>query len=265
MVQVDVFWSYAIGATFACAAHRQLETKAAPLTTEHFVKTLFYLAVLFAPSGVYLLWRFPGWETMFAGDRNLPAWLVALFAATNVTQGALGFYVAWALIRRGRLHLANLQWTLGYFFMFFILVHGWDGTGYRRFLYAGTIEQWRAHEPLPFLRFPVSAVAVTLYVMGAILLPIMFAMAWNWLRDGWLLDEEMRGRTDLPTARAAVSAYVVTILGLTLGAAIAASWLIKLLGWAFGGLVFVAADYYLLVRPGAAYSRQFRSLTLDKR
>ena len=50
-------------------------------------------AALFVPSGVWLLWRFPSWETMHAGDRSLPAWLVAAFVATNATQGVLGFLV----------------------------------------------------------------------------------------------------------------------------------------------------------------------------
>ena len=77
MVQVDVFWSYAIGSGLAVAASRQLRARRtipaaerAPLTeTPWFNHTLLFLALLFAPSGLYLLWEFPSWETMHAGDR----------------------------------------------------------------------------------------------------------------------------------------------------------------------------------------------------
>jgi hypothetical protein len=265
MVQVDVFWSYAIGATFAGAAHRQLADKAAPLTTEPFVKTLLFLSALFAPSGMYLLWRFPGWETMFAGDRNLPAWLVALFAITNVTQGVVGFYVAYALIRRGRIYWANLQWALGYFCMFFVLVHGWDGTGYKRFLYPGTIEEWRAGVAMPPWSFATSAVAATLFVMGLVLLPIMAAMATGWLRDGYRHDERAREKYPEPTMRRVTANVGFTVCVLTLGAAIAASVLIHLLGKYVGGAVFLGAFYYLAVRPDSAYSRRMAAFAMDDR
>ena len=75
----------------------------------------------------------PSWETMHAGSRELPGWLVAAFAATNVTQGALGFAVVYLLVARGKVWAAWLNWFFAYFAMFFILVHGWDGRGYQRF------------------------------------------------------------------------------------------------------------------------------------
>src|SRR5215212_10227092 len=101
MVQVDVFWSYAIGAGFAVAATRQIARSAATsrstpdrwqrLNSPYWVATVLYCALLFAPSGVYLLWAFPDWETMQVAHNHtsLPAWLVTIFAITNVTQGML--------------------------------------------------------------------------------------------------------------------------------------------------------------------------------
>src|SRR5215831_2221872 len=143
MVQVDVFWSYGIGATFAVAAARQLarfheqqavaKEKKSVLETPFFTKTVLFLAILFAPSGLYLVWNFPSWETMHVGDKNMPAWLVTLFAITNITQGILGFWVAYRLIAAKKLYSAYLTIIAAYFAMFFILVHGWDGTGYQRF------------------------------------------------------------------------------------------------------------------------------------
>ena len=126
MVQVDVFWTYALGASFAAAAGRQLKETAreggSPFYTPYFMRALLFLSILFVPSGVCLLWAFPGWETMFAGDRNLPAWLVTLFCVTNITQGILGYWVAYKLVEKDRLYWAHMQWVFGYLLMFFILL-----------------------------------------------------------------------------------------------------------------------------------------------
>ncbi len=92
MVQVDVFWAYAYGAGFSIAAFRQLKkiTEEAAVQggntgnvrkkdenparknkmlfeNKYFVQALLYIAILFVPSGAYLLWNFPSWETMHAG------------------------------------------------------------------------------------------------------------------------------------------------------------------------------------------------------
>ena len=107
MVQVDVFWSYGLGATFAAASSRQLlarrraatAAEAAPVAEPqvgppahsrwrdpYLLRTLLFLALIFGPSGVYLVWAFPSWETMHVGTKDMPAWLVTLFAVTNITQ-----------------------------------------------------------------------------------------------------------------------------------------------------------------------------------
>src|SRR6266487_4164235 len=146
MVQVDVFWSYGIGAGFAAAAAHHLRAPAAPAvgnrpgrwSDPYLLTTVLYCGLLFAPSGIWLLWGFPDWETMqVARDHAvLPAWLVALFAVTNVSQGLLGYWVGRRLVESGRTYAAFLQAGVGYLGMFFILVHGWDGRGYQRFFSA---------------------------------------------------------------------------------------------------------------------------------
>ncbi|MBF6176582.1 hypothetical protein [Nocardia blacklockiae] len=94
--------------------------------------------MLFAPSGVYLLWAYPEWETMQVADghSSQPAWLVTVFVITNVTQGVLGYRVGQLLISSGHRYVAFLRAGVAYFAMFFILVHVWDGRGYQRFLSA---------------------------------------------------------------------------------------------------------------------------------
>jgi hypothetical protein len=64
MVQVDIVWSYAFGATFAASSARQLAQEEKPFANKTYSFVLHFLSILFAPSGLYLLWQFPQWETM---------------------------------------------------------------------------------------------------------------------------------------------------------------------------------------------------------
>lgn len=253
MVQVDVFWSYGLGAGLAVAAGEQLRreappaddpksTRVDPMASGHFARSLLYIACLFAPSGVCLLWAFPSWETMHVGDRDLPAWLVTLFAATNVSQGALGYFVARRAIREGRTLRACMHWAAAYFGMFFILVHGWDGTGYRRFFSAtkAQFESWHAGRPLEFLS---SDVAMTLYAMGCVLLPVLFAMSVRWTRRGHRLQgREAAGRVAL------VVRALIVVFGVGLGLAILASVMTHALGWWPGFLAALAFAYVVATK-----------------
>jgi len=65
MIEVDVFWSFAFGASFAAFAQESLRAEEKPFVNEWFLYTLVFLSTIFAPSGIYLLWAFPGWESMF--------------------------------------------------------------------------------------------------------------------------------------------------------------------------------------------------------
>ncbi len=265
MVQVDFFWSYSFGASFACAAYRQLEQEERPARSEFFIKTLLFVSLLFAPSGIYLLWEFPGWETMFAGDGKLPGWLVTAFAITNVSQGILGFFVATWLIKKGKIYAANLQYVFGYIIMFFILVHGWDGIGYKRFLYSGTIEQWQAGIPIPFYKFFTSDVALALYGMGVVLVPVLAWCLTRWLMEGY----RMAG---LVEAEQGASAYVRLIKTIFLAAfalpfvfAVGASLLVHLFGFILGILIFLPLLYFLGLRKGGFIHGRIANIVLDER
>lgn len=137
MVQVDVFWGYAWGASLAVACGRQLARRENPLDSQFWASTLIFLSLFWAPTGLLLLLRHPSWETMQAAQdlSDIPIWLILAFGITNITQGMLGFWVGLKLIKRGHELAAQLNWIAGYFGMFFILLYGWDGLGYDRFLY----------------------------------------------------------------------------------------------------------------------------------
>ncbi len=177
MVQVDVFWTFAIGSSFAAAAAKPLARIERPLESRYFTYTLLFLSVLFAPSGVYLLWAFPGWETMFMLDRNVHAIVPCLFASTNIVFGVLGFWWAWRLIRAGRARDVHKLWIAGYAGMLSIL-----GFGFRRFLYAGTSDDWKAGVEYPLGAFFSSPVFYTLLAMAVVLLPAMLYPYLVWTR-----------------------------------------------------------------------------------
>jgi hypothetical protein len=272
MVEVDVFWSYAIGAGMAVAATHQLAKSDAEdtradrrwWTSPYWVATVLYCALLFAPSGVYLLWAFPDWETMQVAHNHasLPAWLVTAFVVTIVTQGMLGYWVSERLIRAGHRYAALLQVGLGYFGMFFILVHGWDGRGYQRFFSAdrNVFESWpRDPSPGEALQrvgdWLTSPVALTLAGMSVIVV-VLLAMMAAWLQEGYRLA----GISPAPSPPVIVAVLLGAVFVVVLGSAIAASVLIHLLGWWIGvpvaaGLLWVAA-----LGPRFALGRQIFAL-----
>ena len=274
MVQVDVFWSYGLGASMALAAGRQLKARreqaaATPPADRlpgdpadpgslwrnpFFLKTILYAALLFAPSGAYLLWNFPDWETMQAGTRDLPAWLVVCFAITNVTQAMLGFWVVERLMVAGGRYAALLQVPLAYLGMFFILVHGWDGTGWRRF-FSPDAAHYRAWDG-DWARWLTSDVALTLAAMGAVLLPVLFTALVRWQRQGYALAADGEPR---PGAAAIVALHLALVFGAALSLAVAAHGLIATLGTipgAAAGIALAAAAF----APGGPVHRIARSL-----
>jgi hypothetical protein len=278
MVQVDVFWSYGIGAGFAVANTHALKSAMSrgerPFDTRVFRNALFFLAVAFAPSGVCLLWAFPDWETMHVGDRNLPAWLVTLFAATNITQGALGYWVASRAIERGRPYIAFLQWLLGYFGMFAILVHGWDGTGYQRF-FSPTAAAFAQFTPATIRDWFVSDVAITLGILGIFIVPpLSYGMARALVRGYRLVAEARRGELGAyaiegSSAREAESAGSIAFLttlvlfvavGLLPATAVLMSLAIRGLGVWIGLPAFALVVYAVGLRPGGVYHRLYERL-----
>ncbi|MGW7365167.1 hypothetical protein ACWGI8_17430 [Streptomyces sp. NPDC054841] len=275
MVQVDVFWSYGIGASFATAAAYRLRSRpTAPRrrafrwSDPYLMGTVLYCSILFAPSGAWLLWGFPDWETMQVARSHgaLPAWLVALFAATNVSQGVLGYWVAARLIAVGRVYAAFLQAGAGYFGMFFILVHGWDGRGYQRFFSADreTFAAWpenpSAGEALSRVGdWLASPVAVTLYGMGAVLVPVMLGAMVSWLRSG---ERDPAGGTAPGHVRILI-AVLGAVFGVALGSAVASSVLVHLLGWWLGVPAAAVLLAVVVVRRGTgAAHRTFGLLSL---
>lgn len=279
MVEVDIFWSYAIGAGFAAASARQIKDEENTTLNPYFFKSMLYLSTLFAPSGIMLLWAFTGWETMYVWNREtLPAWLVPIFAITNVTQGILGFWITHKLIKSNKYFWANMQWVLGYMAMFFILVHGWDGTGYRRFFTfnsTGAAGWWlekgvkgsdvltQGFGPWVALKWTISPVALTLYAMGIIMLPLMFYWIGKWATEGYktgyMVDVEKARQVTIGGVVKTVTRIVFID---TLGSVIVWSILIHLFHGLVGSLIFIPLFAFFGCGPSGFLRKHIEAITL---
>jgi len=173
MVQVDIFWAYGLSSGLTLAAAQGLKKEDHPFINKYFVAILLWIAVMFAPSGMYLLWEFPSWETMFVAlnHNSIPGWLVVLFGVTNITQGILGYWITYRLIMQNKMKAARMQTIWSHAAMFFILFVGWDGTGFMRFTHTGTAQEFADGVRYPWTNFFTSPVAITLIVMGVFLIP----------------------------------------------------------------------------------------------
>lgn len=174
MLEVDVFWSFSFGAAFAACSAGSLKNEETFWLTPSFVYSLVFLSLIFAPSGLYLLWDNPGWESMYLlGDKNeIHAALPTLFAFTNVLLGIIGFYVTYRKIRQHR-HEPQLNMSMNQYW-----VHAYTcfnailGMGYNRFMYPYGWQEWQAGQVYPLTDFFFSRMLFTLLAMGVVLLPV---------------------------------------------------------------------------------------------
>lgn len=267
MVQVDVVWAYAFGSTFAAATAHQLQREEKPFNNKSYTFILLFLAIFFAPSGLYLLWQFPQWETMqvAASRDDIPAWLVVIFAVTNITQGIAGYWTTYWLARRGRFQLAHANWMAAWIIFWFILACGWDGTGYQRFLYDASVmggEPWAPGKHMGLSFFYGSNVFRALVVMALCFVPMLAYGMVSPGRAETARDSAHGGR--LPGAPLSLALYLGTQWVICLGLAILAAAVVINLGDIFGhiawgyavGLPLIALVYYLaLFRKGMPLRR----------
>lgn len=164
MVQIDVFLAYGLGAAVALRGGRRRADSEASPEARRFSWTLLWLGAAFAPQTMYLLWRFPAWETMFVfgAQGEIPAWFAALAPAAMVVVGAAGYRVTAALKERGRERLAASLIAIAGLASLELVTVGWDGAGYQRLLYPGSAAEWAAGVSYPVRAFFTGEVARTL-------------------------------------------------------------------------------------------------------
>lgn len=198
MLQIDVFWSFAWGAMFAALAHSTLvehykslraqEKVKSRLTLEEifvnkiFVQLMIFMSFVFVPSGLYLLWGYPAWESMiWLKDRDSTHPVVpTLFAFINAFMGTLGFYVTARLIEStpsSESEKVHFYWISAYGIFNAIL-----GMGYNRFIFAGSYGDWVAGRMNTLNEFLQSDVLNTLLTMATFFVPIAFTLLIGHLR-----------------------------------------------------------------------------------
>lgn len=214
---------------------------------EYFVRNLFFLSLLFVPSGAVLLWSNPSWETMQAGSyETIPQWLVGIFTTTNMTQGILGFLVTYNLLMKGKLYDAALQTILAHTAFFFILINGWDKTGYQRFFSKDreSFENWKWTNAFSWL---FSDVVRILSAYGTVFGPTMVGWMYNWVKEGKKLEAELQVAKSREEKRAENMRLVMDlqamVFGVTFVNALVAHLLIRTLGWVPGGAAAATAIY----------------------
>lgn len=263
MVQVDVVWAYAFGSGFAACAARQLEKEEKPFNNKWYTFTLLFLSILFAPSGLYLLWQFVQWETMQVATTftDLPAWLVCGFAVTNITQGIVGFYITYLFIKKKNYYAAHANWMWAWILFWFILVCGWDCTGYQRFLYDASVHDgalWAPGKLMGLSFFWKSNVWWTLVVMALFFAPMLVYAVINFIPEGAKNDKAL-GTHEQPNPAMILLYSFGTQWIVCLGLAILAALMVMglrdmtgsiLLGYLIGVPVFIALAQLFLFRRG---------------
>ncbi|MFE9404909.1 hypothetical protein ACFYNY_24690 [Streptomyces sp. NPDC006530] len=267
MVEVDAFWAYAIGAGCALSTAEQLQPPVPPdrqraVRDRQLAATLLFMGLLFAPMGIWLAVRFPGWETMYL-IRGLPPWGMGLFNAGITLCAVLGHLCTHRLLVNDRTWAAVLQLLMAYTGVFFVLIHGWDGTGLHRFLAPAPQAEY-SKAPLPswaelaiWLRSPVPP---TLLAMGLVLVPSLL-----WLNTRSYTQGLRRLAPVTPPRRLpgllAVSRILLVILGPCPALALAAGLAITEWGVVLGGVLWAACAAVLL-RPQGALAAHCRRLVL---
>jgi len=202
MNQVDLFWSFAIGSSFAAAASNQLKEEEDVFNNKYFVKTLLFLSLIFTPTFAYLGTQFPGWESMFAlhsylvntgisppGVRPPTAGLLmAGLTVLYLVAGISGFFFAFKFIKKGNMKAVHILWIAAYLLTAEMLLIGWDGTAFERLTYAGTWyewDQWKLHgaaNNYVWTDFFGSPTFKSIIAIGFFVLPPMAWIYYKWPR-----------------------------------------------------------------------------------
>jgi len=172
MLQIDLLVSYGLSSGIALVSRRKLVRKKSLWVNKYFIVTILWLAMTFAPQVVYLCWRFPAWESMFVARDGTayPFWLASLASIGMIVMGVLGFIITASLARKRRFKAAVAQvvWSLGLTGL--LVTYGWDGTGWKRLLYAGSGADWAAGIKYPIADFLSGPIAMTLIWLEALVI-----------------------------------------------------------------------------------------------
>jgi len=185
MLQTDLFFSYGFSSGLALVAGRKLRSEKSPWVNKYFIATVLWLSLGFVPQILYLVWRFPAWESMFVAKSysDYPPWFISLYAIATISLGALGFCISYYLLKNGRTTSAMIQLICSLGAATAVATIGWDGTGFQRLLYPGTGTDWTNGVVFPFKEFFTSPVFISLLWLEAFLLIPYSFLFMKWSRE----------------------------------------------------------------------------------
>jgi hypothetical protein len=202
--------------------------------------------------------------------KDIPAWLVTLFAVTNVTQGILGYWITVKLLKKKNYYGAHANWMWSWILFWFILVCGWDCTGYQRFLYDMSMfngELWSPGKHMG-VGFLLSNVWLTLVIMAVFFGPMLIHGFIKFTRDGAKMDPSIKPN-EVPNAITILAVYFGAQWVVCLGLAIVAALMVMglrnvtgstLLGYLVGVPLFIILAQLLLFRRGMPMQKIARML-----
>jgi hypothetical protein len=168
-------------------------------------------------------------------------------------------------MKRGRTYLASLNWMAGLFVAGFIVMYGWDGLAWDRFLYdaeaaGGTAWRPGAGREMGFAWLLTPAARSLLVGTIALLTPLLYAMG-SWATEGARRDASIPPG-DIPSA-GRVAASFMQLFGTTLlaagGAALVVSAASRVIGHhGMGYVIGLPAALLILgvfLRPGGFVHR----------
>jgi len=185
MLQPDLFFAFGLSAGLRIAAGKKIKKEDSPFANKYFLSAVLWLSIFYIPQVLYLLFRFPAWEAMFAvrGLSDYPPWFISLYLVATMVMGTLGFYVTDLFLKRGSVPgaLAQVGWSMAVATI--IVFIGWDGTGYQRLLYTGTGAEWAQGVEYPLTAFFSSSVFYTLLWLEALVLIPYNILFIRWARE----------------------------------------------------------------------------------
>jgi hypothetical protein len=143
MVQIDIPWTFLIGSTLAEADQIELGKSPTATQTPSFLLGMAFISLLFNPASMYLVWRYPGWETMYRlDDRHLSALVPAVFVLVLSVMYTLGYIFGHRWLRGNR--RPSLPWVN---IIASAALLAFLGVSYRRFLFLGSTQEFNGGNP----------------------------------------------------------------------------------------------------------------------
>lgn len=130
--------SFFIGAIFALAAKDHIKEATKIYIEKSFIRTLYFLLLVFIPGGIYLAYFWTDWSWLyFIPPLSIRPLITVIAIVGYLINGIIGFYVASYLIRKDKLKILYIIMILAVLEVnYFILFHP------NRFFYVGTYDEF---------------------------------------------------------------------------------------------------------------------------